>query len=328
MIIRVNDKRIRHITLICLTVLIFVMFTPQPVKAKEEKINSLNDFYDRLSEQIINHQVDAYYEVNDAVIGSIMEMEFSDYMAHYNEKSPLTSGCYLSYYLNSIQLYYIRGRLRVVIDFTYTKAEMDEHFAKMNELAESLKCDNDYDTIQTVHDYLVENFKYDNRTIFKNHTDIEGFRDGEMVCSGYSLAAYYLLNSVGINTRVITGYGGGGSNYTENHMWNMVELEGLWYNMDITWDDTESRNINYTYFLKSDKDFPMHTRMNAYDTGYYNAIVADNSYKLPFRLRMGMSMLKWCILVAFIVIEAVMLVIKQKKNEKLRNIYAQEQNYY
>ena len=323
-----SDKRIRYIVMMCLVALIFVLFNPYTVRAKDDEIKSMNDFYDKLSAQIMEHNNDASYEVSGAVKDRIMSMEFSDYMAHYNEDSPLTSGCYLSYYLDSIQLYYSHGKLRVLIVYSYTKTEMDEHFAKMNELAESLKCNEDYETIQAVHDYLVEHFKYDDRTMFKNHTDIEGFRDGEMVCSGYSLAAYYLLNSAGIKTRVITGYGGDSSDYTENHMWNMVQLDNTWYNMDITWDDTEKNNISYMYFLKSDKDFPMHIRMGSYDTSYFNSIVSDKSYKLPFRLRMGMSIMKWGILIAFIIIEAVLLVIRQKKNKKMREIYEQKQTYY
>ncbi|MBQ8923856.1 MAG: hypothetical protein IJ053_03585 [Lachnospiraceae bacterium] len=328
MMIIVNDKRIRHIALICLTALIFIMFSPQSVKAKDEEIKSMNDFYERLSEQIMAHQVDEYYDVSIHTIGDIMDMNFSQYTTHYNADSPLTSGCYLSYYLDSFQLYYINGRLRVVIDFSYTESEMQEHFTKMNELAASLKCEDDFDTVKAVHDYLVENFRYDNRTVFENHTDIEGFRDRKMVCSGYSLAAYYLLNSAGIPTRVVTGYGGTDAPIEVNHMWNMVELDGNWYNMDITWDDTEQKNISYKYFLKSDKDFMNHTRLNSYAVRYFDVIVSDESYKLPFNMRMGMSATKWGILIAFIAIEVFIFVKKQKKDARMRNIYGQEQNYY
>ena len=326
--IRVNDKRIRHIALICLVALIFVMLSPLSVKAQDVKIKSAEDFYRALSRQIIEHKSDVTYEISYDVVKSILDDESKKYYTYYDEASPLTSGCYLAYYVDDVQVYYNNDRLRIIIQFLYTKAEMEEHFAKMNELAASLKCDNDYDTIQAVHDYLVRRFKYDDRTLFENHTDIDGFRDGEMVCSGYSLAAYYLLNSAGIPTRVITGYGGTDAPLEANHMWNMVKLDGNWYNMDITWDDTEQKNISYKYFLKNDKDFINHARMSVYATKYFDMIVSEESYKLPFKLRMGMSAERWGILIAFIAIEAFIFVKKQKKDARMRNIYEQEQNYY
>ena len=71
-----------------------------------------------------------------------------------------------------------------------------------------LKCSDDFDTVKKVHDYLCNNFEYDYREQYTNYTDIEGFRDGRMVCQGYALATYYLLNACGVQTRIITGYGG------------------------------------------------------------------------------------------------------------------------
>ncbi|MBR1815212.1 MAG: hypothetical protein IJ763_00765 [Lachnospiraceae bacterium] len=328
MMIRVNYKRIRHIALICLTALIFIMLSPQSVKAKDVKINSAEDFYRAISQQIIEHRSDVTYEAKYEVLKKMIDDKNNNYYTYYDEASPLTSGCYLAYYVDDVQVYYNNDRLRIVIQFLYTKAEMEEHFAKMNELAASLKCDNDYDTIQAVHDYLVRHFKYDDRTFFENHTDIDGFRDGEMVCSGYSLAAYYLLNSAGIPTRVITGYGGSGAATTSNHMWNMVELDGSWYNMYITWDDTEQKNISYKYFLKNDEDFLNHTRMNVYATQYFDVLVSKESYKLPFNIRLGMNATRWAILIAFIAIEVVIFVNKQKKDARMRKIYEQEQNNY
>ena len=41
------------------------------------------------------------------------------------------------------------------------------------------------------------------------------------------------------------------------HMWNKVQLDGEWYNVDCTWDDpmgVEPGSVRYDYFLVSDKD--------------------------------------------------------------------------
>lgn len=253
------------------------------VNAKDPlKITSKQDFYEKLSDQIYSHEVDITYKIDDVgLINTIMDMGMEDYAAHYNPNKPLTSGCYLSYYLDYMNLYYRNHTLRVVIQFKYSKDEMDKHFKKIQDLAEELKGKNRFESVKNVHDYLIRNFEYDKKTFYINHTDIEGFRDGVMVCSGYSLAAFAILNSMGIKTRVITGYGGSGTSDESNHMWNAVCLDEKWYNMDITWDDTKGKTATYKYFLKNDKDFPNHKRLGYYNTSDFDVIIAEKSYDLP-----------------------------------------------
>lgn len=62
---------------------------------------------------------------------------------------------------------------------------------------------------------------------------------GKALCEGYSKAFMYLCQSVGIQCICVAGTGNG-----EPHMWNMLQLDGEWYNMDVTWDDGE----RYDYF--------------------------------------------------------------------------------
>ncbi|MBQ8912986.1 MAG: hypothetical protein IJ054_02950, partial [Lachnospiraceae bacterium] len=291
--------------------------------AQYEKIRSMDDFYVKLSNQIFSHEVDKYYEVPDYdIVKTIMSMSMEDYEYHYDENNPLISGCYLSHYITYMNLYYRNGNLRVVIQFKYSKSEMDEHFAMMSELSKELKCDTDYDTVQNVHDYLIKNFEYDKKTIYVNHTDIDGFKDNQMVCSGYSLAAYYLLNAVGIPTRVITGYGGVGTSDERNHMWNMVELDGKWYNMDITWDDTNGERPTYNYFLKNDDDFTEHIRLGKYDIAYFSAIVAKKSYKLPAKLKLGEF--GWYVFMVAVLLLGMFIssvIINKKRRKKEKEVY-------
>jgi len=55
-------------------------------------------------------------------------------------------------------------------------------------------------------------------------------------CEGYSRTFQWLLRQLGIQNRVITGTATS-SEGTENHMWNVVTLDGQEYNVDVTWDD-------------------------------------------------------------------------------------------
>lgn len=326
------DKRsvlnIKNTVAIFLAAVFFVLLM-SPVNAYaagNEKISSLDDFYVKVSNQIYNHEVDVTYDVSDYELAkSIMGISMEDYQFHYDEKNPLISGCYLSFYIDYLSLYYNHGTLRILISFKYTKFDMNQHFSMMKELADELKCDTDYDTVQNVHDYLIKNFEYDKKTLYVNHTDIDGFKDKQMVCSGYSLAAYNLLNQAGIPTRVITGYGGDGRPDETNHMWNMVCLDGEWYNMDITWDDTNGKMPTYNYFLKNDKDFKGHLRRGKYDSDYFTYSLAEKSYKLPMSLKFGDF--KYYIIVVAVILIAMSLfarVINNRRSKKLQALIASD----
>lgn len=66
--------------------------------------------------------------------------------------------------------------------------------------------------------------------------------EGEAVCEGYASAMRLLLRGAGIPSRQVNGTVDGVA-----HTWNAVLLDGAWYHLDPTWDDTEI-GIRYDYF--------------------------------------------------------------------------------
>ena len=100
----------------------------------------------------------------------------------------------------------------------------------------------DYEKELAIHDYLIYNCDY--------ASDISDEKDefsayGVMlnkkaVCEGYSRAAALLLRLSNVETELISGtVEDDPSNAVtdENHMWNLVKIDGKWYHMDATWDD-------------------------------------------------------------------------------------------
>ena len=254
--------------------------------AERPKVSSFQDFYKEFSKQIHERRSLCYYDVSDDNLAKeLVYQELTDYAKHYDPDDPLMSGCYLVYYIKTVYFTYDAHGLKVLIEFPYNGGDMDAHFVEMDRLALQLKKETDYDTVKNVHDYLIDNFEYDTNTEMANHTDIDGFRDKKMVCSGYSLATYYLLNKLGIETRIITGFGGDTGEQSENHMWNLVRLDGKWYNLDVTWDDGGGTNRQYTYVLKSDADFPMHVRMGPYAASSVAEQISKESWPVPFWTR-------------------------------------------
>lgn len=101
-----------------------------------------------------------------------------------------------------------------------------------------------HDTIVLSTDYSL-NYKY-------GATPYGPLVGGQALCEGYAKAFALLCNKVGIENLFVTGSYNG-----EDHLWNMVKLDGNWYNIDTTWDDPpydgEEKNpdyyIQYNYFL-------------------------------------------------------------------------------
>lgn len=120
-----------------------------------------------------------------------------------------------------------------------------------------------YDKIKLIHDYIVVNCSYDLST--KKNSAYACLVERYSACQGYATLTYKMMVEAGIPCRVISGKG-----LNESHAWNIVQLNGEWYNLDCTWDDPIGQHdkdfIDYEFFLKNEKDFKQHVRDSQYDT--------------------------------------------------------------
>jgi len=73
------------------------------------------------------------------------------------------------------------------------------------------------------------------------------FLRGSAICEGYSKAFKLLCDRAGIPCEIIFGVADG-----ENHSWNYVRLDGIWYLVDCTWNSpvSDEKIIRHDYFLK------------------------------------------------------------------------------
>lgn len=278
------------IGIVCLWLVICI-----PVRAHGESVSSSDDvvivsdreeLYRGISKQIREHRTSMCYDMYQGAVGSDMQEVIEGYFYHYDTENPLDSGSYLSKYIRDRRLTFEYGhgdysgdcnfRIKVQVRYDYTKQELDEYFAYMHELAGTLKEETDYKSIKAVHDYLIRNFDYDYS--LNNHLDYEGYLTGSMVCEGYCMAAFFLLADMDIPVRIVSG-SAEDFETDPDHAWNVVKVEGKWYNMDVTWDDKgKHKPPVYTFFLKSDADFYKHTREGKYD---YDKDMAMSSYNMP-----------------------------------------------
>lgn len=116
------------------------------------------------------------------------------------------------------------------------------------------KMGDNYHKEKYVHDTLIEQVEYSAGAAM-SQSAYSALVNGSTVCAGYARAMQYILRELGIPCYYCTGYAG------ENHAWNIVLLDNEYYNVDVTWDDTE--NGNYNYFNKPDSVYnATHVRQN------------------------------------------------------------------
>lgn len=136
--------------------------------------------------------------------------------------------------------------------YTMTQSEQEETQAQIDAVVEqwlsNLPADaSDYDKSKYVYDMLIQNCDYDVNAE-NNQNIISVFLQGATVCQGYADAAQYLLTQLGIQSNVIVGTAN-----NESHAWNLVQLDGDYYYMDVTWgnstysDSEDAKFINYAY---------------------------------------------------------------------------------
>ena len=124
-----------------------------------------------------------------------------------------------------------------------SKQKFDEKAEEILNVARSLG--SDYEKEKYVHDRLAAKVTYDSSASM-NQSAYSALVNGKTVCAGYARAFQYLMQQLGIPCYYCRGYSG------ENHAWNIVQLYGDYYNVDLTWDDTVPGN--YDYFNRTDAD--------------------------------------------------------------------------
>ena len=101
----------------------------------------------------------------------------------------------------------------------------------------------DLEKLLVLHDLFALRAYYDDD--FKQCEAHDIVCDGIGVCRGYTKAYNDCLKRLGFTVRYTANW---------NHCWTLVKLDGNWYNIDVTWDDSSDRigSVDHTFFLTSD----------------------------------------------------------------------------
>ena len=107
-----------------------------------------------------------------------------------------------------------------------------------------------YDIIKTIHDYILDTAVYDNNKSFEAYNIAGIMVDGKGVCEAYAKTFQYLAYQFDIECILAVGTAKTSPTYTGSHAWNLVKLDGKWYGVDTTFDD--SLNTREDFLLTSE----------------------------------------------------------------------------
>ena len=116
----------------------------------------------------------------------------------------------------------------------------------------------DYQKIKYVYEYLINTTDYVPGSESDQNVQ-SALLYHQSVCAGYSRAFQYILHRMGLFCTYITGRTSEGG----DHAWNVVRIDGAYYNVDVTWGDPvftgDSQGIarssmNYNYLCVPDAE--------------------------------------------------------------------------
>lgn len=160
-------------------------------------------------------------------------------------------------YLMRNTMYYSLGYSQVKYDFKIdygispdkVRANKKKTYAELKKANKKLNLGglSDYKKVKRINDYLCDTIEYSKSTPFTydDYTVYGAICKGVCVCEGYAKAAKYLLDKNGVESYYVVGDTSGGP-----HAWNLVKVDGKWYHLDTTWNDTG--NDRNEFFLVTD----------------------------------------------------------------------------
>lgn len=126
----------------------------------------------------------------------------------------------------------------------------------------------DYEKVVEANAWMIRNIKYD-LVSYYNHSTTWAMCEPEYVletglavCQGYAETFARIMSYYGIPCMITTSL-------LMNHAWNVVQIDGHWYHVDVTWNDPLSRDANggvtntntkvwTSYLLLSDSEISDH----------------------------------------------------------------------
>ncbi len=255
--------------LIC--ALIFVLIGV-PVDANAQSYTTKEAVYQAIRDNLVAHKAEFTITMSKKLMNAIgTDTDLMEVVVGLDDKETSKDADYLKQSVKSWTVNWKYSSLGTSATLTFTAKyettlkQEQKLDAKISSVLTKLNLESatDYEKVKAIHDYIIKRVSYDQT--LKKRSAYNALIGKSSVCEGYAAAAYRMFTDAGIECRIVTGNAGGGP-----HSWNIVKVEGKWYNIDLTWDDPITSSgeqvLRYDYFLKNTKAFSDHKRDSQYST--------------------------------------------------------------
>ncbi|MBR3766655.1 MAG: bacterial Ig-like domain-containing protein [Clostridia bacterium] len=259
-------------TFLCILLVIFMMYSGMSIGvvayASAGKIYYVPDtYYSASPDDISTAATDIPLE--EYLVSELIKcpevIDISSYYITPDKINDLSSLIYDNspelFHVSSLKYFTLFGYiLSITPEYRYTA---DEYTVMYNDCLKSadkilsgIKDNNDLSDVEKallIHDRIAVLCEYDYDDYQLDTIPHESYSmygvlvNGVAVCQGYAEAYFYLLREVGIDSYLC-------ESSALNHAWNIVEIDGEEYHVDITWDDPVNDitgRVKHTNFLRS-----------------------------------------------------------------------------
>lgn len=203
------------------------------------------EYYEDIRYAVANHQESVKFSAPD--VDRLMEIAkyvYYDYPEYFWFDGRISARFFAVGSLNIGEL---------TLEYPVTEDEARYRIGRIQEITapviSRLSGCTDYDKVKGVYEYIINNTRYSES--IREQSCYSVLAEGRGVCAGYSSAFSYLLNRLGVDSIHVSGLSRG-----ENHAWNLVKVEGQWYQVDCTWGDPVTEDgsdmLTYDYLLLTD----------------------------------------------------------------------------
>lgn len=197
----------------------------------------------------------SYFVIATYNYSSTSELELlASALMTMTEENPLFYFTYTGYFYGSSTFYFIGGGDYAKAAKRYVYNTDIINFVKdFNEEYEESSPETEEEEALLIHDYICNRIAYEYTSSgaasseFYAHNIIGVVEEIGAVCESYAETFTFLANQIGLESLVVVGYVYNGNSNQGGHAWNYVNIDGVWYGLDATWDDDTT--ISYDYFL-------------------------------------------------------------------------------
>ncbi|MCR5006844.1 MAG: hypothetical protein K6A77_13175 [Clostridiales bacterium] len=156
----------------------------------------------------------------------------------------------MQYNREATYTYYTNGDGQVTsrtIEYTMDEAEWRDKVAQVEAVLEQMEAEmnglSDYEKELYIYRYVIKNNTYD-RTTTNAENPYGLLIENRAKCDGISLTFKWLMDRAGIPNYILTGRL---LDDSDGHAWNVVKIDGSWYDLDITHDDIDAPEFPELY---------------------------------------------------------------------------------